>query len=191
MKSLRERFEEEYAAVSVPADNKKGFAVKYVYYAPWYIWDLPEKDLRTKKALMVWMSLGSLFLYLFAGSLYTPVNTDRITVLLALLGLCAHVLELTGVLRFGFAKYRTTKAAYTGADRALKLAALIRGCCLLAAALSGLVCLMRNTFDTTGILAVLGYLICSGMAFYIFLEYRKIPFRTEKNESLKQYKDVL
>ena len=44
-KSLRERFEECYTAVPVPADNEKGFKIKYVYCAPWYIWEFPERCL--------------------------------------------------------------------------------------------------------------------------------------------------
>ena len=42
MKSLREQFEEDYAAV--PYTDRPGGKVKirYVYDAPWYRWDLPE-----------------------------------------------------------------------------------------------------------------------------------------------------
>lgn len=42
MKSLREQFEDDYTAVSIPADNKAGFRITYIYYAPWHIWDLPQ-----------------------------------------------------------------------------------------------------------------------------------------------------
>lgn len=190
MKSLRERFEDEYAAVSIPADNKNGFAIKYVYYAPWYIWNLPKKQLQAKKQLIVSMSVGSLVLYLAAGLQYIGVNSSPAVTVSALLALCAHVLELVSVFQFLFAGYKTTRMNYLHVDHVLRIAPVFRGCALLVTAVCGIAYMIRNTGDIVTICVILGYAISAGMAIYIFEEYKRIPFTTERNMNLQNMEYV-
>ena len=60
VKSLREQFEEDYAAV--PYTDRPGGKVKirYVYDAPWYRWNLPESVLKKKKWQMAGASVACL-----------------------------------------------------------------------------------------------------------------------------------
>lgn len=191
MKSLREAFEEEYAAVSVPADNKNGFALKYIYYAPWYIWDLPEKELHLKKQMFVRMSVSSFLLYLIAGLQNAAVNQLAIPVIFGAAALCAHVMELFRVFQFRFAKYKTSRTTYQNINRTLRWAPLLRGGCMLITALAGIYCMAVHTVTLEAVTAVLGYLVCSAAAFHIFKEYRKLSFRTEKNTTIPENTELL
>ncbi|MGN0266772.1 MAG: hypothetical protein ACI4D7_03750 [Lachnospiraceae bacterium] len=184
MKTLREQFEEEYIAVSVPADNKNGFKIKYVYCAPWYLWDIEEDKLKKKKRMLTCFSTASMLLYLFAGLQVTGANSFPAVEIAGIFALCAHVFELFGLFQFLFAKYRTSQMTYSNVNRTLSLFPLLRSICLAAASVSSVIYMIFITFELSALFAAAGYLICAGLAFYIFLEYRKIPVRSEKNETL-------
>ena len=181
MKTLREQFEEDYIAVSVPANERNRVKIRYVYYAPWYCWDLPASVLNQKKLLLAGVSVGSLLLFLLAGIQETSLNTYVFVALPGTLALCAHVLELFGVFQFQYAKYRTSRMTYFSIDRILNCVPLIRGVSLLAAAAAGVSYMIRNAFQLQAVLVTGGYLACALMALFIFKEYRKIPLKTEKN----------
>ena len=126
MKSLRERFEEEYAAVSVPADNKDGFRINYIYYAPWHIWELPEKELQKKKGIFTVFCFASLMLFLVIASRPVRFNSSYPVMLSTALTLCVFVLEIPGVLQFARAKYRSTRMTFQNVDRCLRVMPLLR-----------------------------------------------------------------
>ena len=105
--------------------------------------------------------------------------------------LCAHILELSGVLRFYFAKYRTTQMTYKNVDFILRTIPLVRGCALFGTMISGLYFLTYNSFGILTIYVLMGYFVCACSSFYIWRKYRKIPLKTEKNDSLKGIENVL
>ncbi|MDO4340716.1 MAG: hypothetical protein Q4C91_21975 [Eubacteriales bacterium] len=191
MKSLRERFEEEYAAVSIPADNKRGFRVIYRYYAPWYIWDLPEKQLSARKNHLLIISVSGLLPYLAAGLQDTDINRMTVPVIFNIIALCAYILELFAVFRFRSAKYKTDRTTYQSVDRTMRSIPLIRACCLLMTDITGICSRNFSIPDVSAAAALLGNLICAVLAFYIFYDYRKIPFRTEKNRLLQEDQKLL
>ncbi|MGN0293056.1 MAG: hypothetical protein ACI4D3_03515 [Lachnospiraceae bacterium] len=185
MKTLREQFEENYTPVSVPADNKDGFKIEYVYYAPWYIWDMEETKLKKKKRQLLGLSVSSFLLYLIVGLQNTGANCFAPVEIAGIFALCAHVFELFSMFQFLFAKYRTSRMTCTGVDRSLTLSPLMRSICL-AVTSAGCVIYMILNSEMSALPEAAGYLICAGLAFHISREYRKIPIRTEKNEILNQ-----
>lgn len=191
MKSLREQFEEEYAAVPVPAENKRGFTIVYRYYAPWYIWDLPEKILSSKKNLLLMISISGLLVSLAVGVQDTVINKMTVPVIFNIIALCAHVLELFAIVRFRFAKYKTDRMTYQSVNQTLRIAPLIRACCILLAVFTGMYGMSLQMLDTLAVIVLLGNLICAFLAFYIFYNYRQIPFRTEKNRLLQEEQKLL
>lgn len=186
MKSLREQFEDDYAAVSVPSRGRAGFKIRYVYYAPWYLWDMPEPELKMKKWLLAGASAASLLLLLITGTRQNGINSYIPVELAGTFALCAHVLESFGMFQFLAAGYRTSRMTYSGIDRILGIVPLIRGLCLIQAAAGGFYYMLQETFSWGTALAASGYLACALMALYIFREYRRIPLRTEKNDSLER-----
>ncbi len=186
MKTPQERFEENYAAVEKPANNKDGFKIEYVYYAPWYLWDKPETELKKCKRVLLGVSVLGLACCLFAGAQRCEANTALWVGVPALLGLCAHVLELYGLIMFNCAKYRTTKMTYTDVNRLLTLALPMRiGMMVLttAAVAYYLVC---SGFSAEGIPALCGFLSSCATAIYIYRTYRALPLRTERNYTLEE-----
>lgn len=181
MKSLREQFEDDYMAVSMPANNRKGFKIQYIYSAPWYLWDMPESVLKQKKLLLTGVSVGSLFLFLLIGIQRSGLNSYILVELAGTFALCFHVLELFSIFQFLFTKYRTSRLTYSNIDRILSSVPFIRGICLVSAVVASVYYMLQNTFCWLTVFVAAGYLICALMALFIFIEYKKIPFRTEKN----------
>jgi len=182
MKSLREQFEDDYVAVSKPADNEDKLKIEYIYYAPWYIWYLPETLLKRKKLLLAGISVGSLLIFILSGIQESGVNRYIAVEIAGTFALCAHVFELFSIFQFLFVKYRVTRMTYSAIDRVLTVAPLVRGICLVIAAAAGLYYVIQTALHLPAVLAVAGYLICALMAFYIYAEYHKILIRTEKND---------
>ena len=191
MKTLRERFEEEYTAVSVPADNKRGFNIVYKYYASWYIWNLPGKKLAEVKKRILVMSIFSFICYIGAGIQDTDMNRNMLPVVFEAVALCAQVLELFGVFRFRFAKYKTDRMTYHSVNLILRTIPLVSSLCLLVVAGIGLLDMEILKVNAAFIIALIGNLVSAAVSLKIFLEYRKIPFRTEKNSFLQEAEQVL
>lgn len=186
MKTLREQFDDDYTAVSVPTDNRRGFKIQYVYCAPWYSWGLPESELKQKKTLLTAMSVGSLLIFLLTGIQWVELNQTIVVEIAGTFALCFHVLELFSIVRFLVSKYRTDRMTYTYIDRMLKVIPLLRGVCLLAAVGTGACYMLQHPVKLYTVGVTAGYLFCAIIALYIYNEYRKIPLKTEKNDTLEK-----
>lgn len=184
-KSLKDLFEENYKAVKVPAKNKKGYKIEYLYSGPWYIWDMPQDKLKREKWLEFGLSIAGIILYLLTGSVRTKVNISKPGVILAVLALCIHVLELSALIKFICAGYRTTKMTYQEVDRILGAATGLRGILLCGVAFAAFVYAVAGGMNTLSLLVTAGYLGCGFIAFIIYRRYNKITFYTEKNRSLE------
>lgn len=189
MKTLREQFEDDYMAVRIPADNKTGMKVKYIYYAPWYLWNLPKDVLKRKKWFLAGLSAVGLLLFLLTGVQPCGVNSFIMVETGGIFALCAYVFELFSIFQFLSAKYRTSRMTYTSVNHTLPVAAFLRGICHLISATGGVLYAVENGFEPLLLPVVTGYLVCACMAFHIFNEYRKIPVKTEENEALSHLGD--
>ncbi|MCI5647916.1 MAG: hypothetical protein ACI4EG_15250 [Fusicatenibacter sp.] len=184
MKTLREQFEEDYAAVPYTRENSGKIVIRYVYDGPWYLWELPEKVLKKKKRFLVGLSIADFWLFVAVALLPTGVNTWSATAIAGSFSLAFQILELFGVICFWLCRYRTTRMSYQYVNRIMKTVPWLSGMALAAASLSGIVYQIRNSFGIRESAATLGYLICSVTAVKIAADYRKIPFRTEKNAAV-------
>lgn len=189
--SLKDLFEENYVAVEVPTGNRKGYKVAYCYSGPWYLWDMPKGKLQREKWLEFGLSLLSFGLYLLTGAQKIAVNVRSPGVILAVLALCIHVLELSALIRFICAGYRTTKITYQEIDRILGAATGLRGMFLCGTAVTALVYALMDGIGIVTLLTAAGYLCCAAIAFHINHRYKKIPFYTEKNTSLEDRKVII
>lgn len=181
-KSLKDLFEENYVATEVPAGNRKGYKIVYRYSGPWYLWDLPKRQLQKEKWLEFGLSLLGLILYLLTGARKVTVNVRGPGVILAVFALCIHVLEFSALIKFVCAGSRTTRMTYQEVDRILGAATGVRGALLCGTAVTAFACAVRDGMETMALFTAAGYLGCAAIAFYICYRYRKIPFSTEKNE---------
>lgn len=182
---MRERFEESYTAVPVPARNKKGYTMKYVYYAPWYYWDLPRGRLQREKVLLIGCSLLSLAVFLLAGVQDIVANSWKAVYLPCVLALCAHILELFGLVQFCTARYPTTQITYQDVERMMEFAPIARAICT---GLAGLICLIGSIasgFSPLVAAVAALFFVCAAAPVFELHRYRKIPVRREKNTTLE------
>ena len=186
-KTFRERYEDNYRAVSIPAQNKKGFKVRYVYYKPWHIWDLPYGELKNRKILMGVAFALSLSIFVFAGIQYTPVNFDRFVGIPVMLSVCAFLFQAVGICQFCAYRHKTTDDNYHDVTYKMMFAT-ISGTVLLYIAAIGCVARMTSDgFSLRGVLVATGYMAAGLLSLYIRKLYREIPYRTEANMSLAGY----
>ncbi len=190
-KTLREKFEESYAAVSVPARNKQGFKIRYVYSAPWYVWDVPREKLRREKRKIALFSLVSFLPYLFAVTVPSALNRMPVVFLPSMLALCCHIIELSGIVQFLAAKYQTTKFTYEEVNRILRFVPLLRaGGCLFA----GAACLYGLAVEHAGLPAVwmfLCFLLSAAAAWAVEHRYSKLPLAYEINSNVDKYESAI
>lgn len=184
-KTLRERFEENYTAVPIPAKNRRGFRMQYIYYAPWYIWALPEPKLRREKRCILFYSILSLFLFLFSAAQPSALNRSSLVFLPVAAALCCHVAELFALLQFIAAKYRTTKMTYEDVDRVLRFAPPVRVLCCGLCAFACLASLIRD-FSLRTVCMAAGFGAAAFTAWAVKRRYSRIPLSVEDNHDLQK-----
>lgn len=185
IKTAQQKFEEEYTAAIVPADNKDGFKIRYYYYGLWYIWNLPEHTLKKRKAIAFAEVIGCLLLYVVAFFSGAPINSLGLVAYPVLLSLCGFVLEFIGVCQFVFAHYRTTKSNYKQADRRIRNTTAFVFLCMIFAFLAGAIyMLIYSSIMVINLIAIACYAGVALLSFLIREQYKDIPFKTEKNDIL-------
>lgn len=180
-RTLRERFEESYVAVSVPARNKKGYKKQYVYCAPWYFWDMPLERLYREKGLLLASSVLSFVIFVMAAAQRTELNSWAGVYLPAMLALCAHILELCGVLQFCAAKQPTTKMTYQEIHRLLGFAPVARAICTSLTGVMALIRILAGSGSPLALGVTVLFFACTGIVCFEISRYSKISVRMEKN----------
>ena len=184
-KSLVERWDDNYAGIPVPANNKKGFKVKYVYYGPWYYWNMEEKDLKKEKMIIAGLSISGMILYFIFALLHSPLNSKMFVVLPGMTAEALHLLELVADIRFLTVPYRADRMTFEDVDNNYRLFPKIRAYLLAAAAGFGVIYLPFKCFSVLSILVILANALCAYMAWYMFKRYGKLTSRIEKNTTLE------
>ena len=186
-KTFRERFEENYMAVSVPANNKKGFKVRYVYYKPWHIWDLSQEELKKRKIFLGALVVLSFILYLFAGVPDISMNYDRIVGIPAMLSACAFLFEALGIVQFCVVKHRTTEQNYQDITTKVMFASFARAILLGIAGVGCIFNMIRMGFSAGGVFVMFAYCVSAALAVLIHIQYHKIPLKVEDNTTIFEY----
>ncbi len=183
-KTFRERFEDNYKAVSVPANNSKGYKIRYVYYKPWHIWDLSGEGLREKKILLGMLFILGFALYIFAGIQDMGINYDRVVGIATTLSLCAFLYEALGIIQFCVSNGRTTGQNYDDVTSKIMLSTLAQAVLLYIAATGSVTFMMSKGFSARGVLIAAGYCASASLAMITRRAYKEIPLRTEANLNL-------
>lgn len=186
-KSLYSRFQDNYTAVVIPAENKKGRKTIYVYYAPWYVYDLPGPEFRRKKAIIAGLELLSLLVFILFASLYAPVNAWKGSLAFTAFGTAFQVMEFGALVDLMTAKTRTTKIKYENISRSFAFFTFMRACLFALGAVFCAVYTIAVDFSTLSMAVAAGYLICAALAWMTRKIYKAIPFYTEENDALKKY----
>lgn len=186
--SRQEKLESSYAAVLIPGEDGKHGRVKYVYYAPWYVWELSPEERRREKGAMLALELVSLALMLDLAATAGRESNELFFSLPWTLALCAQIWELTAVARFLAAKERSTVAAFEGVNGVMSAwpayRAVLCAVCGAAAAVCG-------GMSPGAVIRFAGFEACAGMALAVFVRYRRIRIRMERNTALDELGELL
>lgn len=179
-----EKHLKEYAASVVPANNKDGFKIKYVYCGPWYIWDLPQAQLKREKNVIAAEYLGSVAAYVLTAALVRDTNSLALVAFPAIVAMIALFMETFGILQFRFAAYKTSRSTYTVADRRMRIYPMLLMASAGLASLGAVYYMIGFGFSPDRLGASIGYAIVAALACALWLRYRRIPFTTEKNDTI-------
>ena len=185
IKSPYDKFMEEYVAISVPAKNKKGFKVKYVYYATWYLWYCPERQLKKEKQYVLGKGTGCLFAFVLTILLRSGLNALALVAFPAIVAMMALFVMLFGIGQFYCAHYRTTRSTFTSVNRRLRLYPVINGLGNMLAFAGCIYYMTLYGWIKNGIVLSICYLIGAFFGFSVYRQYTKIPVSTEINDTLK------
>ena len=189
MKTFRAKFEENYYAVAVPADNKKGFVIKYAYVGPWYKWRVTSAELRREKVILSVLWAVSLVLYCLGGMVPTGVNNTALVTVPGLGAAVPLVFETLGLVKFLLVRERVTKLDWDQINSFLRLCPLFRGLLLLAACGCCALLIATRGFSWAWLSTAVEFLSSGALALSIHSRYRRLPFTSEKNETIKHIND--
>lgn len=189
MKTPREKFEESYVAVSVPADNKNGFKIEYVYYDEWFMWKEPEERLKRTKCYFIALCLLKTALFLVSSTVYAGVNARLWVEVPATLAFCALIFEVIGAFQFRLAKYRTTRQSYNDIHLKLRTSPVIFGALILITAAISLGYMLTGDYSPASLAVTLGYAVCAVISAGEYKLYSGLKLKTEHNTNFDKYRD--
>ena len=182
-KSMKETFEENYKAVKVPAKNKKGFKMEYVYVGAWMVWEGEAGALKKEKIFILNTCFLSLLLYAAAALQNAQVNAERMVAIPGLLSLAAAVFMLFGVFQFYFSKERLTEESFKDIAAKLRIAPVFYALLLFLCAGAALYKVITGGFAGSGLLIAMCYFLAGLGPLSIRNHFRRLHFR--KEESVK------
>lgn len=185
MKTYRSTFEENFRAVKEPCGSKKGFRMRYVYIGPWYVWNLPEAGVRTAKRL-IGLACGFSAVLFFLGSLVDSfLNYSRYVELTGMLSIAALVFEGFGVVQFCAAKEKMTNVDFDDIRAKMLIAPLLHALLLFATVIAAVCQLAGRGFSAMDGAVPVCYFLSGLLSLLIFLYYRSLPYRKDRNENAK------
>lgn len=189
-KTFKQRFEENYGAVRVPANNKRGYKVAYIYYKPWYAWGRSEEAVKKAKAFFTMVLALQLLLFFGASLQRDGINFEASVGIPLVFSACALIFEILGVVQFCAVKNKTTEQNYYDIDKKLRLSTAVYGCLLYTAAAGGIYYMINCSFSTMRILITVCYFASATLSLLIREYYKKIPLRTVKNDNFEKYEFI-
>lgn len=183
MKTFRQNFEEDYAAVKEPCGNKRGFKVRYVYVGLWYGWDIGREELKRWKRRLSALCAVGICLLLLGGAINSPLNYAALVQIPAMFGLAAAVFEAFGVGQFCAAGERLDRQDFEDIDVKLRVAPALHGVLLGAACAAGLLEAIRRGGGRPDACVSLCFGLSAVLAFLACRDYSQIPHKKMKNEA--------
>lgn len=174
-----------YIAVKEPFNNRRGYKTKYVYYGPWYMWDVSPHELKQKKCILCFACVINVVIFIFCATRYAQVNSVLLVETPATLSVIALMFEAVGIAQFCLAKPQMTQSGYQDINNKLRIAPLAHSILLLLTVIFGVYYLIRTSFSWISLLVLLGFAVCAGLSVMIYGKYRLLPFRSEKNPDAK------
>ncbi|MCC8101612.1 MAG: hypothetical protein LIP11_04915 [Clostridiales bacterium] len=185
MSSYRKYFSENYIAVEEPANNKKGFRVRYQYAGLWYYWEHRGGVARLKGMLLALVAVNW-GIFAFCGSSVVRVNYFAVLEVSALLSVVGLLFETIGILQFVFHRKHVTEHSFRDISDKIKYGSMAQCLLLLVSVVAGLYFLFCAGFSVESLSVLAGYLVCLADSAVVCRLYGKTAFHTEKSEMMRQ-----
>ena len=158
-KSYRERYFEDYEAIKVPANSRKGWRMEYRYIGRFCRWEAETGNLNAIKRRFAAMECVSVVIYIAALLSAAPFTHARLANGFGTLSLVPWILEVSGVIRFLLAGDYVRELSCEEIGRSIRSGAALRVLLVLLSAVSGFIQLMAaktiTAVDAPVLLAVL------------------------------------
>lgn len=183
IKTMRENFEEYYQAVSVPANNKRGFKIRYVYTGAWMVCREDGAIVRRIKHYILSACAVCLILYFAASLQSSPVNAARGVSIFGLLSLVPYVFLLFGAVQFAVSKEKLTVSAHSDINVRIMASSVIYAALLAVCGILAVIAAVRSGSSMSDCLIGVCYLLSAAEAVTIALAYRKLHFFKVENDA--------
>lgn len=183
-KSYRERYFEDYKAVKVAANNKKGYKLEYHYIGRWMGWTSERYSMKQVKLAFAGMELVSIAIYVAAILSHSPFTVSRLANGFGTISLIPWMLELYGVVRFAAAGNHVKELTGEEIDRAIRAGTVLRALLVAASVIAGLAdILLHKTAAVQDIPVVLTVLVSGGLSLLIRRFYSGLEVLSYRNDN--------
>ena len=191
IKTMRESFEENYQAVSVPANNKKGFKIRYVYTGAWMVCREDGALVRRIKHYIISACAVCLILYFAASLRNSPVNAARGVSIFGLLSLVPYVFLLFGAVQFAVSKEKLTVSSHSDITVRILASSVIYAALLAVCGVLSVIAALKSGSGAGGCLIGACYLLSAAGAVTIALAFRKLHFIKVENDAAGTYANAI
>lgn len=183
-KSYRERYFEDYKAVKIAVDNRRGWRMEYHYIGPWSEWNAGDRPMKGVKRLFAAAEVVSVVIYIAANLSGAAVTTSKLLNGFGAVSLIPWLLELSGVLRFLLSKQYVKELEKEEIDKSIRIGCVCRALLLTLSAAAGIVdVLIRKTASGADILAVLGILLSAALSVIVRRRFGTLLVYTYRNDN--------
>lgn len=185
-KSYRERYFEDYQAIRVPANNKKGYRTEYRYTGNWAQWEAESRPVNQVKISLAILEVLSAAVYVAAVLSGQALSASKLFNGFGTLSLVPWILELSGLVRFWISGEYVKEREGDEISRSIRAGCVLRFGFTLLSAFAGLIGVIRSTQITVkAILAFAGLLVSAALSILIKIEYDKLLLILYHNQNGK------
>lgn len=183
-KSYRERYFEDYEAVRIPADNRRGYRVDNRYIGRWCAWESQGRSLRTVKAMVAGAEVLAITVYFAAILSGTPVTRARLANGFGAISLVPWLLELTGAVWFAAAGAYVKELTCEEIGQSIRTGTVLRAALAALSMLAGGIEVLRAGRATVADAAVIAaVLVSAGASPLVRYMYGKLLVITYRNQN--------
>ena len=173
MKSIRERFVRTHRKEVQYAPNKKGYRNVIVYIGDFYTWEPPGRSFSSIRKLFIALQAATIILFGLSSIPGTVISYSSFVVSAALISFVAWVFELYGLISFCFKKLPLQEDDYAYVKKVFRITYPVRCAFLLFSTVMGFIEMHEKGFETSGVLACIGYLLTALIALFLYIVYLK------------------
>ena len=174
MKSYRERFIKNHRKEVQVAPNKKGYRNVLIYTGDYYSWEPAKGTIQSVRRRFLLLEILTVILFCVSSIPGTIISYSNLVWCGALLSIVAWAFEVFAIVSLCFRKLPLQEDDFSNVNKFFRVTTVIRCVCLLFSVVTGIVFMGQHGFETTGILAVIGYFLTAAIAALMFVMYMNL-----------------